>query len=781
MAILCWIIALQLIVQLARAPLKIVHCDCTNPLYGNFNYRTVRQPDLCAHGWLTRRTITTYTICYSNGAQVRCELSSSDGNFSSESVAQSAGSCVAVCVALERLSWLFGWACRFVQFGVALCGALVGCIAIVSACRARLIDLPSRRRAKVATFGCAHARAHTFTQDCQNHSMTSTSASSSTSSGRGDDLLRATLGDPFLKSKITCNVSSPVPDGDDFDPLPRDRCNSWPLQKAHGEFAHHTSPLIHEEIPEEGSDTGSNQDLPASRVQVHGSSEVLGSTLNTNPSSSVGEFPPGKRSSSRRNAWGNLSYADLITQAIMSTPEKRLTLSQIYDWMVKNVPYFRDKGDSNSSAGWKNSIRHNLSLHSRFMRIQNEGPGKSSWWVIDPDAKPGKSSRRRAGSMEISKKLEKKRGRVRKKMEELRTVNGVNTSDPAMSTLSPSSESSDLFDSGSMMPFNLSPANDFRNRSNSAVSSYSVGAAGPCLSPKFESRFDDWQDDVPCSTDPSYPSDLLESMSHSMSLTEPPPYPSAQAAQSFIYGEEEPTSTSRLHNGSGSGAATKYMVVSQQQQQQQRGRPIANAFSVKGATSQQLTTASNGQVVYQQQQQQQQHMKSEPPPYRDMYSPAVSTASQGLAGNNNRMLRQVLQKSSGAGSVLMSQNSRPLLMADLAPMRHHQQPQHGVSAQHMQQHQPTMLQQMMQDRHAMMHEFPLCSPLLSGSAAAAAGHMVNSYSSLPSTAHSNGQLPTELSEMMYDSEIQCDIDQVIRHELNIAGNLDFSVDNFGNI
>lgn len=60
-----------------------------------------------------------------------------------------------------------------------------------------------------------------------------------------------------------------------------------------------------------------------------------------------------KAKSSRRNAWGNLSYADLITRAIESTPEKRLTLSQIYDWMVRFVPYFKDKGDSNSSAGWK--------------------------------------------------------------------------------------------------------------------------------------------------------------------------------------------------------------------------------------------------------------------------------------------------------------------------------------------------------------------------------------------------------------------------------------------
>ncbi len=60
-----------------------------------------------------------------------------------------------------------------------------------------------------------------------------------------------------------------------------------------------------------------------------------------------------KSTSSRRNAWGNMSYADLITKAIESSPEKRLTLSQIYEWMVKSVPYFKDKGDSNSSAGWK--------------------------------------------------------------------------------------------------------------------------------------------------------------------------------------------------------------------------------------------------------------------------------------------------------------------------------------------------------------------------------------------------------------------------------------------
>lgn len=39
------------------------------------------------------------------------------------------------------------------------------------------------------------------------------------------------------------------------------------------------------------------------------------------------------------------------------------------------------------------------------MRIQNEGAGKSSWWVINPDAKPGRNPRRRANTMEAATKV----------------------------------------------------------------------------------------------------------------------------------------------------------------------------------------------------------------------------------------------------------------------------------------------------------------------------------------------------------------------------------------
>ncbi|KAL0280880.1 UNVERIFIED_CONTAM: hypothetical protein PYX00_002043 [Menopon gallinae] len=103
------------------------------------------------------------------------------------------------------------------------------------------------------------------------------------------------------------------------------------------------------------------------------------------------------------------------------------------------------------------------------MRVQNEGTGKSSWWMINPDAKPGKSSRRRAVSMETSK-FEKRRGRVKKKVEALR--NGTINTDATPSPSSSVSEGLDMFPDSplhSTTTFQLSP--DFRPRASSNASS----------------------------------------------------------------------------------------------------------------------------------------------------------------------------------------------------------------------------------------------------------------------------------------------------------------------
>lgn len=118
------------------------------------------------------------------------------------------------------------------------------------------------------------------------------------------------------------NIMEPLAELDGFEPQTRARSNTWPLPRPEN-FVE----------PEEAAAAGVGNKCvaaPAPTVTV-----------------------PAKKNSSRRNAWGNLSYADLITQAITSSTDTRLTLAQIYEWMVQNVPYFKDKGDSNSSAGWK--------------------------------------------------------------------------------------------------------------------------------------------------------------------------------------------------------------------------------------------------------------------------------------------------------------------------------------------------------------------------------------------------------------------------------------------
>jgi len=199
-----------------------------------------------------------------------------------------------------------------------------------------------------------------------------------------------------------------------FPPQLRSRSNTWPSNRQEQQyetFPHHQTLETTCEEFNSGSFTTLNTLIP---LTTESHNNIL---LEQDESDHQDDLSPQsqiKKNSSRRNAWGNLSYADLITRAIQESPEKRLTLSQIYEWMVQHVDYFKDKGDSNSSAGWKNSIRHNLSLHNRFIRIQNDGAGKSSWWMINPDAKTGKIARRRASSMD-PKAYEKKKGRLRKK------------------------------------------------------------------------------------------------------------------------------------------------------------------------------------------------------------------------------------------------------------------------------------------------------------------------------------------------------------------------------
>ncbi|KFV93059.1 Forkhead box protein I3, partial [Fulmarus glacialis] len=74
-----------------------------------------------------------------------------------------------------------------------------------------------------------------------------------------------------------------------------------------------------------------------------------------------------------------LSYIALIAKAILSSPTNKLNLAAIYKYIEDNFPFYKNKG-----RGWRNSIRHNLSLNDCFIKVGRCEDGKGNYWSIHP-------------------------------------------------------------------------------------------------------------------------------------------------------------------------------------------------------------------------------------------------------------------------------------------------------------------------------------------------------------------------------------------------------------
>ncbi|KAG5266677.1 hypothetical protein AALO_G00234880 [Alosa alosa] len=111
---------------------------------------------------------------------------------------------------------------------------------------------------------------------------------------------------------------------------------------------------------------------------------ALGPLASASSSSSGGAGQSGERDSVKSKP--PFSFSLLIYMAIEQSPSKSLPVKDIYGWILEHFPYF-----SSAPTGWKNSVRHNLSLNKCFRKVEkNLGKvnGKGSLWCVDPEYRP---------------------------------------------------------------------------------------------------------------------------------------------------------------------------------------------------------------------------------------------------------------------------------------------------------------------------------------------------------------------------------------------------------
>lgn len=396
------------------------------------------------------------------------------------------------------------------------------------------------------------------------------------------------------------------------------------------------------------------------------------------------------------------------------------------------------------------------------MRIQNEGTGKSSWWVINPDAKPGKSPRRRATSMD-TKAYEKKRGRVKKKVEQLRAA--------LEGSPGGGSPDRDYLPDSPLHAYQLSP--EFRARTNSNASS--CGRLSP-ISAALEPDLHDsqvppmspiqWDANLNNYTGQDrYTDQLTDSLADMMKIGE-----SGSLSPMPGYGDGM-MNDGMMNGGSGSRGspmpqpqfttlqnATNYSSL---QQYTQQNNGYGSSFDMPAPppypdsirrSPQQVGTSVNGRNTFINMPDSLCNVDTlyQPEPILQQ-DPMMSTPNTVSGNTMNRFIISSQSAFSGTGGgVTMMQQPRP-------------QPQDSL----------------LRAALSQPNKLSVRAPQM-GQMGGNQGYQNQSVMGL----QNQQTFPTDLDfplDSLQAEAIECDVDQVIRQELSIDGNLDFTFDQFQNV
>uniref|UniRef100_H0VCZ7 Fork-head domain-containing protein n=1 Tax=Cavia porcellus TaxID=10141 RepID=H0VCZ7_CAVPO len=428
------------------------------------------------------------------------------------------------------------------------------------------------------------------------------------------------------------------------------------------------------------------------------------------------------------------------------------------------------------AAGPLNSIRHNLSLHSKFIRVQNEGTGKSSWWMLNPEGgKSGKSPRRRAASMDNNSKFAKSRGRAAKKKSSLQSgQEGAGDSPGSQFSkwpASPGSHSNDDFDNWSTFrPRTSSNASTISGRLSPIMTEQDDLGDGDVHSLVYPPSAAKMASTLPSLSEISNPENMENLLDNLNLLSSPTPLtvstqssPGSMMQQTTCYSFAPPNTS--LNSPNPNYQKYTYGQSSMSPLPQMPMQTLQDNKSSYGGLNQYNCAPGLLKEL----------LTSDSPPHNDIMSPV----DPGVAQPNSRVLGQNVMM--GPNSVMPTYGNQASHNKMMNPNSHthpgHAQPTSAVNGRSLPHAVNTMPHTSSMSRLTPVKtplQVPLSHPMQMNALGYSSVSSCNGYGRM-GLLHQE-KLPSDLDGMFIE-RLDCDMESIIRNDLMDGDTLDFNFDN----